>query len=117
MKKLLCSFLIIAFIAVMFITPVVLSAQAEITNVTIPAIVDSSGKIIIGIKDGGWTWVKYNWYFLLTTLVCIGFVIVRFTPNKKDDAFFDKYILGAFRLIGKILSFGMANDGSPPGKK
>lgn len=110
-------FLLIFMLMALVVMPLISTLTADVTNMGIVSIVDDSGKIIVGVKTGGWKWIISNWYFLLTTLVAAGFVIVRFTPSKKDDAFFNKYILGGFRLIGKIMSFGMAGDKAPPGKK
>lgn len=117
MKRFLSLFFVISLLLVLFIMPMLLIAQTDVTNIGITGVIDNSGKIIIGIKGGGWTWVKYNWYFLLGTIVAIGFIIVRATPNKEDDAFFNKWIVRGFRLIGKIMTIGTAKDYGPPEKK
>ena len=115
MKRLSLIFIISLLLAVV-VVPVILIAQADVTNVGVAGVISGASKIITAIKANGWKWLFTHWYSLLTTLLAAGFIIIRFTPTKKDDLFFEKWCLRPFRIIGKIMSFGMAN-GVPPEKK
>lgn len=82
---------------------------SQLNNLTPAEVSEAADKIKItvrGIEDGGWEWIKVNWYFFLLAIVGLGSLIVRITPTKKDDAWYERYILGLVRFIGRVLSLG-----------
>ncbi len=51
-----------------------------------------------------------NIVLIILAVVGIGNMIVRFTPTKKDDVWYGKYILTPLRFIGKFISFQSIKD-------
>lgn len=68
---------------------------------------------LMGFLKGG----IINICMLLLALGFIAQIIIRITPNKKDDAFFNKYIVKGLRLIFHIMSYGSAYKKEIPVKK
>ncbi len=114
MKRFLSVFFIISLLLVLFIVPVMLTAQSEITNAGIEDAATGVFTVFNGVKEQGWKYFLNHWYTTLVTLMVIGFIITRITPNKEDDAFFNKWFLRPFRLLAKIMTLGIAkNYGTP----
>jgi len=89
-------------ILIMLLVPIVLGA---ITSSEIAGEVEGIKVAAIGILDVGFgVWVKANWWAFILILVGIGTIIVKITPNKKDDEWYGKYILKPVRFAGKFLS-------------
>lgn len=51
-----------------------------------------------------------NIFLFICALVGLGRIIVKFTPSRKDDIWYNKYIIGSLNFIGKYVSFGIATD-------
>ena len=117
MFKRVCLILLL-LLTVSMATPIFISSQIDVSNMGVAGVLENSGKVVDGVKSNGfWNFIKDHYILVLSILLNVGFMIARFTPNKKDDAFFNKYIIVPARIITKFMSLGLATEKVPPGKK
>lgn len=61
--------------------------------------------VAVGIHQIGFiNWLKVNWWFFILSIVGTGSIIVKLTPSKNDDVWFNKYIIGSVHFVGQIMS-------------
>ena len=117
MKRLFCSLMII--IMIMFVCAPLVIAQKPVSEMTEDDAADLAkdlGVKLIDIKAAGgiWPWIKQNILAAIMSLFGLGSFIIWLTPSKKDDKWYDKYILRYVRILAQIISLGTAGS-KPPG--
>ena len=81
-------------------------SKKKITSTDVKDIIDDSKSEIDVIRRIGlWSWIKANFILFILLVVGAGRVVVWITPTKKDDAWYNKYIIKKVKSIaGFILS-------------
>lgn len=116
MKRLLVVFMIVFLLvslSVFFAPDICSQTDAELEANTKAVAVSIVDQGIVNYFKGGIS----NIMLFILALVGLGSVIVRLTPSKDDDLWYEKYILKPVRFIGKFISFGIGSAPSNPGKK
>lgn len=109
MKKISLILFILIFISMIFIMPCVMAQSPTDEELS-----EISKDVVLTIFDVGL--IKYlkggiaNIVLVILAFVGLGNMIVRFTPTKKDDMWYEKYILKPLRFIGKIISLQSIKD-------
>lgn len=108
MKKLFSILFILIFVS-MLCMPCIMAQSptdeelAEISKDVAVTIFDVG---LINYLKGG----VANIVLFILALVGLGNTIIRFTPTKKDDVWYEKYILKPLRFIGKLISLQSVKD-------